>query len=198
MSPRTGRRPGDADTRQEILAAARDRFIHDGFDRTSMRGVARQAGVDPALVHHYFSDKTALFVAAMELPFEPADMVASVVEGPLDGIGERLVRLFLQVWDGPGGDHLVGLLRAAAVNDEAARMLREFITATVLTGVAARLDVDQPEVRAALCGAQIVGAGVLRRIVQLPPLVALEDEALVAWLAPTLQRYLTAPSPTGR
>lgn len=195
MSPRTGRRSGDADTRGEILAAARSRFAEDGYDATSLRGIARAAGVDPALVHHYFDGKAGLFAAAFELPFAPEVMVPRVVEGPRDGIGERVVRLYLDVWTGPGADHLVGILRSALTHDEAAAMLREFMTATLLEGIARSLDVDEPRTRAALCASHLVGLGVLRQVIGFPALRDLDDETVVAWVAPVLQRYLTGPLP---
>ena len=195
MSPRTGRRPGDADTRQQILDAARVLFAEQGYDATSLRAVARAAAVDPALVHHYFDGKPGVFTAAFAFPFSPRDLVARVTDGPVDEIGARLVRLFLEVWNGPGADHLAGILRSALTHDEAAAMLREFMTSTLLEGVAHALDVDQPRTRAALCASHLVGLGVLRQIIGFRPLRDLADDDVVAWLAPTLQRYLTGPAP---
>lgn len=197
MSPRTGRRPGDADTRGDILEAARQLFTEKGFDAVSLRAVARSAEVDPALVHHYFEGKPELFSAAMELQLDlPALVQGVLAEGPVEEVGERLVRTFLQVWGSPAGDRLIALLRSAAVNEDAATMLREFMTSTVLKGVVRQLEVEQAELRAALCAAHIVGVGMLRWILHFGPLVQAEDEELVAWLAPTIQRYLTGPLPT--
>lgn len=195
MSPGRGRRSGDGDTRGEILAAARSLFAADGYDATSLRAVARTAGVDPALVHHYFDGKSDLFAAAFTLPLRPEELVPQVLDGPVDELGTRLVRAFLEVWDGPGAEHLVGILRSALTHEEAAAMLREFMTSTLLDGIAAGLDVDHPRERAALCAAHLVGLGVLRRVIGFGPLRDLSDEDVVAWVAPTLQRYLTGPPP---
>ena len=161
-----------------------------------MRAIARAADVDPALVHHYFDGKADVFAAAFELPFSPEAVLPRVLEGPTDELGERVVRLFLDVWDGPGAEHLAGILRSALTHDEAAAMLREFMTATLLEGIAQSLDVEEPRSRAALCAAHLVGLGVLRQIIGFQPLREVDDERLVAWVAPTLQRYLTGPPPT--
>ena len=203
MSPRTGRRSGDVDTREEILGdtrddilvAARSLFAARGYDATSLRAIARAAEVDPALVHHYFDGKADVFTSAFALPFPPEVMVPRVVDGPRDEIGERLVRLFLDVWNGPGAEHLVGILRSALTHEAAAAMLREFMTATLLEGIASSLDVDEPRTRAALCAAHVVGLGVLRPIIGFRALREVDDEELVAGVAPTLQRYLTGPLP---
>lgn len=195
MSPRTGRRPGETDTREEILSAARSLFAERGYDATSLRAVARAAEVDPALVHHYFDGKSDLFSSSFELPFRPDELVPQVLDGPADELGERVARLFVQVWGGPGAEHLVGVLRSALTHDDAARMLREFMTSTLLDGIAGGLDVEQPRTRAALCASHLVGLGMLRQVIGFAPLRELSDEELVAWLAPTLQRYLTGPLP---
>jgi hypothetical protein len=122
-------------------------------------------------------------------------MVPRVVDGPRDELGERVVRLFLEVWNGPGAEHLAGILRSALTHDAAAAMLREFMTATLLEGIARSLDVDQPRTRAALCAAHLVGLGVLRQVIGFAALREVDDEVVVAWVAPTLQRYLTGPPP---
>jgi len=98
---RTGRRPGDSGTRAAILEAARASFAERGYDASTIRGIAGEAGVDPALVHHYFGTKEGLFAASMALPMTPGDVLPGVLAGPLDDLGERLVRLFLAVWDEP-------------------------------------------------------------------------------------------------
>lgn len=195
MTRPPGRRSGAPDTREEILAAARTLFAADGYDATSLRAVAREAGVDPALIHHYFDGKVELFTSAFALPFEPEVLVARLLDGPVDELGERLARTFIEVWGGPGADHLVGILRSALIQDAAAAMLREFMTATMLEGVASALEVDHARTRASLCAAHVVGLGVLRQVIGFPALRELSDEELVAWLAPVLQRYLTGPAP---
>src|SRR5687767_860862 len=108
--PRTGRRPGNQDTREAILAAARKAFSERGFDGASIRAIATSAGVDPALVHHYFGNKDQLFLATMQMPINPNDFLPKVFEPGIDGIGERIVRTFLGVWDSPAGSAAAALL----------------------------------------------------------------------------------------
>ncbi len=165
MSPRTGRRAGSGDTQAEILAAARSLFADQGYDATSLRAVARAADVDPALVHHYFDGKPDLFTSSFELPIDPSMLVPKILDGPRDELGERLARVFVEVWTGPGAEHLVGILRSALTHEAAAAMLREFMTGTLLEGVAGGLDVEQPRTRAALCASHLVGLGVLRQVI---------------------------------
>lgn len=195
MSPRTGRRPGDGDAREDILAAARALFAAQGYDATSLRAIARAADVDPALVHHYFDGKSDVFTSAFELPLSPEALVPRIVDGPVEELGERLARTFVEVWSGDGAGHLVGILRSALTHDEAAAMLREFMSSTLLEGVAQALDVEEPRTRAALCAAHLVGIGALREVIGFAPLRALSNDEVVAWVAPALQRYLTGPRP---
>lgn len=195
MSPRSGRRTGDTDTREEILAAARSLFAEQGYDATSLRAVARAADVDPALVHHYFDGKADLFASSFALPIDPDVLVPRILDGPRDELGQRIAAVFVEVWTGPGAEHLVGILRSALTHDAAAAMLREFMSATLLEGVAGGLDVDQARTRAALCASHLVGLGVLRQVIGFPPLRNLDDGELVAWIAPVLQHYLTGPLP---
>jgi AcrR family transcriptional regulator len=193
--PRTGRRPGNQDTREEILAAARQAFAERGYDKASIRQIATSAGVDPALVHHYFGAKDQLFLAAMEAPIDPAKAIGEVVAGGLDGIGERLVRMFLTVWDSPAGIMAAALVRSAASHDSSARMLREFITSQILRRVADRLELDPKEapLRASLVASQMMGLILTRYIIKIEPIASVPRETLVAAVAPTIQRYLTGP-----
>jgi AcrR family transcriptional regulator len=189
---RTGRRPGDAGTRALILAAARASFAERGFDSTSVRAVAARAGVDPALVHHYFGTKSGLFAAAMELPFDPGAAVPALLEPGLADLGERLVRFFLRVWDEPGPrDRIQAILRSALTEESAAALLRDFVTREILGRVAAAVDTPDAPLRAALTGSQLVGLGLLRYIVRVEPLASADADAVVAAIAPTIQRYLT-------
>ena len=193
MSPR-GRRPAGSDTREQILGAARQAFAQQGYTAASIRGIAREAGVDPALVHHYFGGKAGLFAATQDVPVNPAEVLGQVVEGDPDGAGERLVRLFLQVWDSPDGRlRLVGLLTAAATHEDAARTLREFLSREVFGRVVVALDSDHPEERGALVASQLVGLAMARYVVRLPPLADAEPADVVRWVAPTIQLYLTGP-----
>ena len=192
LMARTGRRPGDSGTRAAILEAARDSFAERGFDRTTIRGVAAEAGVDPALVHHYFGAKDDLFAAAMELPFNPAEVLPKVLSGGVDGLGERIVRLFFSVWEPEEGRRpLQALIRAATSNERAAETIRQFFQHAVITRVAQSLGSPDAELRASLVGAQIAGLAMARYILRLEPIASTDPETVVAAVAPTLQRYLT-------
>ncbi|MEO6413764.1 MAG: TetR family transcriptional regulator [Pedococcus sp.] len=195
MSPR-GRRPGGVDTRQAIVEAARVDFAEQGYDGTSLRGIARRAEVDPALVHHYFGGKPQLFAAVMDIPADPAALISAVVDGPRDQVGEALVRTFLAVWDSPDGrQRFQALMRAAVTHDEATRMLREFLTREVFGRVVRALAADgEPsadlELRAGLAASQMVGLAMMRYIVEFPAVVDAEHDELAALVGPTIQRYL--------
>ncbi len=126
---RTGRRPGDSGAREAILREARQSFGSAGFSGTTIRGVARAAGVDPALVHHYFGTKDELFAASLELPFDPSVVVPALLAEGMDGLGERVVRTFLGIWDAtPGQGPLLALLRSAVSDERAAESLRDFVS----------------------------------------------------------------------
>ncbi|MEW2377798.1 TetR family transcriptional regulator [Micromonospora sp. NPDC047812] len=193
MARRTGRRPGNPDTRQAILDAARAAFAERGFDRASIRAVAAAARVDPALVHHYFGSKDRLFLAAMHAPADPAELLPRVLAGDRAGLGERLVRAFLGVWDSPAGTAGVALLRSAVSNEWTARLLREFLVTQVLRRVLDQLDVDPAELplRGSLVASQLIGLAMMRHVVRLEPVASAAPETLVAAVGPTVQRYLT-------
>jgi AcrR family transcriptional regulator len=189
---RTGRRPAGADTREAILAAARTGFAEHGFAQTSVRAVAARAGVDPALVHHYFGTKDGLFAAAMELPIDPAAVLPVLLEPGIDDLGERLVRFFLDVWDEPASrERIQAILRSALAHEAAAALLRDAVTRQIIGRVAEAVDAPDPHLRASLVGSQLVGLGLLRYLVRVEPLASADNEAVVAAVAPTIQRYLT-------
>jgi AcrR family transcriptional regulator len=194
-TPRPRRRRGPrgavADTRGTVLAAARTRFAEHGYDGTKLRDVAADADVDVALVSYHFGSKDGLFAAAMALDVNPARLVEELTREGADGLGERLVRRLLTLLDGDRGTPFVGLVRSAATNDRAAALLREFVQREVLGRLAAAIDAPQPELRAALCGSQMVGVVMARYVVGVEPIATAERETLVAALGPTLQRYLT-------
>jgi AcrR family transcriptional regulator len=194
VTGRTGRRPGPNRTRSAILGAARRAFAARGYEAVSVRAVAREAGVDPALVHRFFGTKEALFVAAMELRVSPSEMVGSVLaEGP-DDVGRRLVARFVAVMDdGRSFAPFLALIRGAVTNEQAAAMLREFITREVLGRVAAAASPDAPELRASLAGSQVVGLAIARYVVRVPPLAGADPATVVACVGPTIQHYLTGP-----
>ncbi|HEU4671843.1 MAG TPA: TetR family transcriptional regulator [Candidatus Limnocylindrales bacterium] len=193
--PRTGRRPGASATRDRILGAARASFAERGFDAASIRDVAARAAVDPALVHHYFGSKQRLFVAAMEWPIDPAVAIPRVAAGDIAGLGERLARFVVELWEDPGFQPvIVGLIRSAASDPVAARMLRELVEAGPLAALSGVVGGPEAELRAELVGSQLIGFAMARYILRVEPLASAERETVVALLAPTIQRYLAASS----
>jgi AcrR family transcriptional regulator len=192
---RRGRRPAGEDTRGLILAAARSEFGTRGYDGTTLRQVARSAGVDARLVHHYFDGKEELFVSALNFPARPQEVVARVLDGPRDRLGERLARTFLGVWDSPEGrEGVVALLSGVLASEAAGRMLREFVTRELLLRIAAALEMDRAELRAALATTHLVGLAMGRFVIQIEPLASIPAEDLVAVVGPALQHYLTDPA----
>jgi AcrR family transcriptional regulator len=186
---RSGRRPGPTETRDAILVAARELFAAKGYDGASVRGIARAAEVDPALVHHFFKGKEGLFVAAMEFPADPAEIVPLIFMGPPGEIGERMVRIFLRVWGAPEfRDQMMALLRSAMTNDQATAVFREFVTSALVSRAAATLDIPRVRIEAAV--AQMVGIVMLRYALRIEPLASTPEEELVELIAPTIQRYL--------
>jgi AcrR family transcriptional regulator len=189
---RRGRRPAGEDTRGAIVEAARVEFAARGYEGTTLRGVARAAGVDPRLVHHYFESKADLFIAAMDLPGRPQDLVPLIVGPGPDGIGERLVRFFFSVWETEAGrQRLPAMLGSVLTNPEGARMFREFLTEELFGKIAASLPVDRPQLRASLAASQMVGVAMCRYVVRIEPIASADIDDLVPLLAPTIQRYLT-------
>lgn len=187
-----GTRAGDAGTRDRILAEARTEFSERGYDKTSVRSIAKAAGVDSALVHHYFGTKDQIFAAAIELTFEPALGVPDVLAAGPEGVGERLARLFVGVWENPvSRGPLLAMFRSALTNDTAAAVLRGFVLRRLLGRVAADLKVPDPRLRAELAASQMIGIAVLRYVVKVEPLASADVEDIVRMVAPTLQRYLT-------
>ncbi|MGX2996545.1 TetR/AcrR family transcriptional regulator [Streptomyces sp. JNUCC 64] len=187
---------GGPDTRERILGAAREEFSARGYDKTSVRGIAKAAGVDPALVHHYFGTKDEVFAAAIEVSLEPALTVASVIGSGADGIGERLARHFLGVWENPvTRAPLLAVVRSALTHEAAATVLRGIVLRQLLERVARELDVPDPRFRAELAASHMIGIAILRYVIRVEPLASADPEEIVAMVAPTLQRYLTAPGP---
>jgi AcrR family transcriptional regulator len=187
---RTGRRPGRSGSREAIVDAARRSFAERGYDRTTIRGVAADAGVDPALVAHYFGPKDALFAAALELPRAPADALAEALEAPDGELGARIAEAFLSVWDGAGASALVALLRSASVNEQAAETMREFGRTELVPRIAERIGGRRAELRAALMVSQLIGLATMRYIVRMEPVASASASQLVARLGPALQQYV--------
>jgi len=187
-----GRRPGQSGTRDAILAAARLAFATRGYGATSVRAVARAAGVDPSLVLHFFGSKDGLFEAALELPLDPAAIVAGLLAGDLDTLGEQVVRTFLGVWDAtPGQGPMLAMLRSAVSHEDSAAMLRELLLRVILRPVAHGAGGDRPDLRASLLASQVVGLALTRYVLKLEPVASASADDLAPLLGPTLQRYLT-------
>lgn len=187
-----GRRPGGPDTRQVILDAARAEFAARGYENTSMRAIARSAEVNSALLHHYFGTKDQLFLAALDFPLQPRDLVAQALGGGRDEIGERLVRFALTLLENPiSRERALAVLRAAATNEQMARLIRGFMVREVIAPIAAGLDVPNPQLRVELVMSQIVGLIMARYVIAVEPLASAPVDELAPLLAATLQRYLT-------
>lgn len=188
-----GVRAGTAETRERILAAARTEFADRGYDKTSMRSIAKAAGVDPALVHHYFGTKEQTFGAAVELTFAPAFAAPEAITGGPEGIGERLARFVFGIWESPlTREQLLAVLRSAFTNETAADVFRSMLTRRLLVRVAGELDVPDPELKVQLAAAQLIGIALLRYVVKAEPLASADLDDVVALIAPSLQRYLTS------
>lgn len=192
---RRGRRPGAPDTRAAILEAARGQFAAAGFSGTTIRAVAAEAGVDAALVHHYFGTKDDLFVAALELPVDPRVVLAPVVEQGPEGAGERMLRVFLSVWDDPAHRlPLLGLVRGL-LEPSGQKLVRDGFLDVVVGPIGAALGIDEPERRMPLVASQVFGLIIVRYLLEVEPLASMPPDQVVAIYAPTIQRYLTGPLP---
>jgi AcrR family transcriptional regulator len=191
---RGGRRPGRSGTREAILAAAGRHFAQYGYDRASLRGIAAEAGVDQKLIAHFFGSKQQLFVAAVGLPFNPGEVLPTVLAGDRASIGERLATLLVDVLEQPElHQRLTGVVRAAASEPEVARMLREFLSRELFAPAAELLGSEDGAFRANLVGSQIVGLVMARYVIAIEPLASMPPQAVAAAVAPTLQRYLLGP-----
>jgi AcrR family transcriptional regulator len=195
-TPRTGRRPGSSGSREAILASARRLFAQRGYVGTSMRAIATDAGVDAALIVHFFGTKAGLLTAAVQWPFDPEIEMARVAAAGRRHVGAELARLVLRTWDRAGDrDAIMTLLRAATVEPAAAELMRDFMQHELFPPLLRRLDKSEPELRADLAISQLVGLGIARYVLRLEPLASMSKDEVVRWIGPTLQRYLTGPVP---
>lgn len=189
---RSGRRPGDGQTRHAILEAARQEFAESGYDRATIRGIAARAGVDPALVLHYFGAKEKLFSAALTVHAEPGEVVRRVMHEDAGAMGATVVRAFLDSWE-PEETRapLVAMVRSAMTNDVAMALVREYLERRVFGPITEALGVPDAQLRATLVGAQLIGLAMARYVTRIEPLASVSREQIVAALGPTVQRYLT-------
>ena len=206
---RSGRRPGESSTREAILCGAGQAFADHGYDRATIRDIAARAGVDPALVIHYFGSKEALFTEALRLPLRPQEVFARGVAAGVDHVGATVVRSFLEAWEPPDTRvRLMAMLRSAMTNEAAMDMVRDLLVREVFEPLTEALGVPDAQLQATLVGSQLVGLSVMRYIGHIEPLASASVDQLVAAVGPTVQRYLTAdlgpdaaaaaPAATGR
>lgn len=185
---RRGPRANGGEAREAILRAAREQFAANGYDATTMRGIARAAGVDAALPSYHFGSKNELFVATLQLPVTPGTVIDGLLSGGMDDIGERLVRTLLAVWDDPlRGGPLIALLRSASSHGLA---LREFIEREIVARLSDALPGPDPRLRAAAAMSQMLGLLTARYVLGIEPLASATHDELAATYGPTLQRYL--------
>ncbi|WP_425459904.1 TetR/AcrR family transcriptional regulator [Lentzea flaviverrucosa] len=189
---RRGRRAAGEDTKAALVAAAREVFIEKGYDGATVRAIAAKAGVDAAMVNHWFGGKEGLFAqSVLQLPFDPAEILKRVLDGPAEEAGERIIRTFVTVWDATGGGTFSALIRSVTSQPEVAGALKSFLVNAIFKNVLAELGAEQHELRATLCATQMVGLGIVRYVVQFEPLASTDLETVVRTVAPNLQRYLT-------
>jgi AcrR family transcriptional regulator len=200
---RAGRRPGESGTREAILEAARRSFGERGYDGATIRDIAARAGVNPALVRHFYGRKEQLFAAAMKLPVLPSEIIGGALAATRDRLGpgfrahlgEVLIGTMLHVWDqAEAREAFLGLLRGAATTEQGLAMLREFVTSTIMASMvrgAGLRDDAEGRLRVSLVASQVVGLGFTRYLLRLEPVASASVEDLVAAVGPTVQRYLT-------
>jgi AcrR family transcriptional regulator len=197
VSPkRPGRPPGPSDTRDRILASARELFARNGIDKTSIRAIASAAGVDAALVHHYFGTKQQLFVAAVRIPIDPMLVIGPLRETPVGELGLKLPSLLLPLWDSEMGAGLIATLRSLLAGNEVS-LIRSFLQEVVAVEVGTRVD-DPPgsgRIRVQFVASQLVGVVMARYILELEPFKSLSVQQVAETIAPNLQRYLTGDLP---
>jgi AcrR family transcriptional regulator len=193
-----GRRPGNADTRGEIVEAAERVFAAKGYDGASLRAVAREAGVDPALVHHYFDGKASLFVAAMSLPFDPAQVADHAPDAvPFGSLGAGIVMGFLTMWDRAegSGSSFATCVAAMANSTNVADAMREFVAERVWKGKPVQSDESEAMTRRrrTLVSSQLMGLALTRYILRMPPISTASPADIAQWAGPTLDNYLFGP-----
>jgi AcrR family transcriptional regulator len=193
---RPGRPPGPSDSRDRILSSARNLFARNGIDKTSIRAIAKDAGVDPALVHHYVGSKTQLFAAAIHIPIDPMQVIGPLREVPVDQLGHVLPQILLQLWDSELGKGFIATLRSILAGSEAS-LIRSFLQEVIAVEVGNRVD-NPPgsgRLRVQYVASQLVGVVMARYILELEPFNSLPVEQIAETIAPNLQRYLTGELP---
>ncbi|UYY82791.1 TetR family transcriptional regulator [Arthrobacter sp. YA7-1] len=190
---RRGRRSGGSDSRELILATARRLFAEHGFDGTSLRQVAREAEVDPAMVHHFFKGKDELFAQSVELPANPDEVLAGVESLDPGQRAEAIVRAVLRLWESPAQHGLVAFVRGTIGSKAKTALLREMVARTILSRITAGLpgSPEEAKMRGNLVATQVVGLMLMRYVVRLEPLASASQDEVVRLVAPNVQHYLT-------
>lgn len=193
---RPGRPPGASDTRNRILTNARELFARNGIDKTSIRAIAAAAGVDSALVHHYFGTKQQLFAAAINIPIDPMAVLVPLRQTPVHELGRVLPSILLPLWDSEMGAGLVATLRSLLAGSDVS-LVRSFLQEVITAEVAPRVD-NPPgsgRLRVQFVASQLVGVVMARYIIGLEPFASLPPEQIADTIGPNLQRYLTGELP---
>jgi AcrR family transcriptional regulator len=196
VNKRPGRPPGPSNTRDRILASARELFARNGIDNTSIRSIAASAGVDAALVHHYFGTKQQLFVAAVQIPIDPMVVLGPLREAPIDELGYRLPSLLLPIWDSELGSGLIATIRSLLAGSDVS-LVRSFLQEIITAEIGPRVD-DPPgsgPIRVQFVASQLVGIIMARYILELEPFKSLPVQQIAETIGPNLQRYLTGDLP---
>lgn len=190
---RRGRRGGSAASRDHILETARRQFAEHGFEGTSLRQVARVAGVDPAMIHHFFKGKDELFALSVELPADPEQVLSGVAGSDPGQRAELIVRAVLRLWESPAQPSLVAFLRGTLGSKAKTALLREMVNRTIISRIMAGVPgtPDEVALRGDLVATQMVGLMMVRYVVRLEPLASAEPEDIVRLISPNVQRYLT-------
>lgn len=193
---RPGRPAGPSDRRERILASARELFSRNGIDKTSIRAIAADAGVDAALVHHYFGTKTQLFAAAIHIPIDPMTVIGRLKEVPVEQIGHTLPSILLPLWDSEVGKAFVATLRSILAGNDVS-LVRSFLQEIIIGEIGPRVDnpPGSSRVRIQFVASQLVGVAMARYILELDPFATLPADQIAETIAPTLQRYLTGDLP---
>jgi len=190
---------GDGGTRAAIFAAARELFASEGYAGASLRAIAARAGVDTALIRYFFGSKDDLFVAMLQIPDEFPERLVRAVAGDPDGVGERVVRTYLHLWEDPAtAEPVLAIIRSAVASRDGIERVRELLGARLARYALPAVRGDRPELRATLASWHLMGIALARYVVRIDPLASMADEDLVALIAPTIQRYLTDPLPAAR
>lgn len=191
-----GRPTGTSDTKETILSCARELFARNGFKNTSVWLIAAAAGVDAALVHHYFGTKQQLFAAAVHIPIDPQMVLGPLRSTPVDELGHTLPSLLLPIWDSELGAGFIAALRTMLGGDEVT-LLRTFLEDVITAEVGARVD-NPPgtgRIRVQFVASQLMGVVMARYILELEPFRSLPVPQIIETIGPNLQRYLTGDLP---